>query len=519
MLPRDLKPGVAFSLRSMKIRPFILYLIVFSCFLGCNKEDDPGSELRLVSIKIGNMNMADSTVHDAPIDQPVVVSFNTSLDVNSVPQAISLLESGDPLSYSLNFFNSDKAFSIYPEQPLQHYTGYTLAISGDLTSADGKQTFSPAEFSFVTIPGILTLESVVSHGMDLMAAGRITDVDLDLEILATFSDPVDPGSVSASTVSLNGKGTSVALNTVVEGNTVLIRSASDLDYLASYELVLDQGITGEGAAGFEGFTTTFYTELDSTYKFPEISDEVLLDLIQQQTFRYFWDFAHPFSGLARERNTSGETVTIGGSGFGVMALVVAMERGFISREEGVERLLTIVNFLLTQADRFHGAWSHWLNGTTGTVRPFSTKDDGGDLVETSFMIQGLLTARQYLDEQDATESEIITKINLLWNEVEWDWYTRNGQNLLYWHWSPNYLWDMNMGIRGWNEALIVYVLAASSPTHPVEKAVYDQERQHGQRQYLLRHYPSAGTEQRRTAILQPLLLSGTRSEKPAGPIR
>ena len=121
----------------------------------------------------------------------------------------------------------------------------------------------------------------------------------------------------------------------------------------------------------------------------DMTDEEFLDMVQRTTFRYFWDYAHPVSGLTRERLGSGETVTIGGSGFGVMALLVGIERGYISREQGVERMLTILNFLNTQADRFHGAFSHWINGTTGHVIPFSQYDDGGDLVETSFMIQGL----------------------------------------------------------------------------------------------------------------------------------
>jgi hypothetical protein len=177
------------------------------------------------------------------------------------------------------------------------------------------------------------------------------------------------------------------------------------------------------------------------------------------------------SGLSRERDTSGETVTSGGSGFGMMAIVTGIERGFISRTEGIERLTTMINFLM-QSDRFHGAWSHWINGTTGEVVPFSTEDNGGDLVETSYTVMGLLTVRQYLNASDPAEQALITKINTLWESVEWDWYTR-GENSLTWHWSPNYGWNLNMKIRGWNEALITYVLAASSPTHGISKTVYE----------------------------------------------
>ena len=177
--------------------------------------------------------------------------------------------------------------------------------------------------------------------------------------------------------------------------------------------------------------------------------------------------------MARERNTSGDIVTSGGSGFGLMAIVAAMERNYISRPAGLERLDKILTFL-ELADRFHGAWPHWMDGRTGKVVPFSTKDNGGDLVETAFLVQGLLTFRQYLNPSSPAEQDLIDRINTLWESVEWTWYTRGGQNVLFWHWSPNYGWDMNMRINGYNEALIVYVLAAASPTYPITKAVYDQ---------------------------------------------
>lgn len=203
---------------------------------------------------------------------------------------------------------------------------------------------------------------------------------------------------------------------------------------------------------------------------PANSDSLLMDTVQQQTFKYFWDLADPASGMARERNTS-SIVTTGGSGFGVMAILVGIKRQFITRQQGLDRLLKIVGFL-EKADRFHGAWAHWMNGTTGHVISFSTYDNGGDLVETAFMIQGLLTAKEFFNSPDAKETELRNRIQKLWESVDWNWYRRGGQNVLYWHWSPNYGWKMNMPIRGWNEALIVYVLAASSPTHSIPASVY-----------------------------------------------
>ena len=206
--------------------------------------------------------------------------------------------------------------------------------------------------------------------------------------------------------------------------------------------------------------------------FKYVTDDELLTIVQERTFRYFWDYAHPVSGLARERLGSDDIVTSGGSGFGVMAFPVAVERGFITRDQAVERLLKIVNFLGCKADKFHGAFPHWLNGTTGKAIPFSPKDNGGDIVETALLLQGLLTVKEYFNGEDPRETAIRDGIDAIWRGVEWDWYTR-GEDVIYWHWSPEYEWEMNLPVRGWNEALIVYVLAASSPTHSIPPIIYN----------------------------------------------
>lgn len=212
---------------------------------------------------------------------------------------------------------------------------------------------------------------------------------------------------------------------------------------------------------------------------PVISDDSLLTLVQYRTFQYFWEGAEPVSGMARERihmdgiypENDMNIVTTGGTGFGVMAILTGIERGFISREQGLERIRKITDFL-AKADRFHGAWPHWLYGETGRVKPFSTKDDGADIVETAYLMQGLLAARQYFNQPTESEKKLVADINRLWEEVEWDWFTRGGRHVIYWHWSPRYEWEMNFPVEGYNECLILYVLAASSTTHPVEPAAY-----------------------------------------------
>ena len=203
----------------------------------------------------------------------------------------------------------------------------------------------------------------------------------------------------------------------------------------------------------------------------QLTDEKLLDLVQHQSFKFFYDFGHPVSGMSRERNSNLDTVTSGGTGFGLMTLVVGMERGYITRQEGTDRLDKIISFLET-CDRYHGVWPHWLNGSTGEVIPFSPKDNGADLVETAFLVQGLITVREYLLDTNEKEKELKERIGILWQEVEWDWFTQGGQEVLYWHWSPDFGWEMNHDIRGHNETLITYVLAASSPTHAIDSQVY-----------------------------------------------
>ncbi|WP_430973601.1 glucoamylase family protein [Sunxiuqinia rutila] len=226
-----------------------------------------------------------------------------------------------------------------------------------------------------------------------------------------------------------------------------------------------------------GVSCTHAPQEGSSYA--DLSDTQLLDTIQYQTFQYFWEGAEPNSGMARERihmdgvypQNDQDVITLGGSGFGVMAILVGVERGYITREQALERYQRIVDFL-GKADRFHGVWPHWLEGKTGKVKPFSKKDDGGDLVETAFMIQGLLTVAEYFEGGNDAEMQLVADINQLWEEVEWDWYTKGGEDVLYWHWSPNYGWDMNMPVSGYNECLIMYVLAAASPTHAIQPEAY-----------------------------------------------
>jgi hypothetical protein len=296
------------------------------------------------------------------------------------------------------------------------------------------------------------------------------------EVELSFSTTLNISSSSGGITMTGTDGSPVTLKIVSQDHdsTLVISPSSSLNYLSKYTLNVSTKLTSaEGGHLMSEENISLSTTIDSTDKFPLISDDSLLTLIQKKTFRYFWDFAHPVSGMARERNTSGDVVTTGGTGFGIMAIPVAIERKFITREEGRARVATIVDFLTNKAGHFHGAFSHWMNGISGAVVPFGSNDDGADIVETSYMIMGLLTARQYFNGSGTEETNLRNAINSLWNNVEWDWFRKDGGNMLYWNWSPDHGWAVNVGVRGWNECLITYVLAASSPTHSIPKSVYD----------------------------------------------
>ncbi|MDD4991624.1 MAG: glucoamylase family protein [Paludibacter sp.] len=319
------------------------------------------------------------------------------------------------------------------------------------------------------------IESVSINGNQAFNGGSVYNLPVDSVVISIhFSSGIDKKKIDPTKIFINnGIDTSFVVQTDTISKQLTFRIRKKLNYYTPYTLYLADG-ENLGVKLIDSYQFSFVTKLDITPKFPTISDDSLLTLVQKQTFKFFWDYAHPTSGLARERNGSGDIVTFGGSGFGIMTIPVAIERGFITRAQGLERMNKIVNFLqLSTTDKFHGAFPHWMNGTTGKVIPFGTKDNGADLVETAFFMQGLLTVQSYFKNGNADEKAMCSKIETLWENVEWSWFQQSGQQKLYWHWSPTYNWDMNMPVTGWNEGLIIYVLAASSPTYPIAKSVYD----------------------------------------------
>ncbi|QCK14903.1 glucoamylase family protein [Mangrovivirga cuniculi] len=453
----------------LKLKYFIYCIFIIIISISCS-EDENLPELTLENIFIGNIEIIPGQPNEnIPVDRSINLIFSTSIDESTIDQSVSLTTNGSQVPFNYNIGSRGSNVNLSPIGSLDNNQSYQLNISSNLKGSQG-QSFESVTIEFQTLMGNIEITEINFGGKDGTNGGTIKNIPLNLNASINFTDPVNPSEFENS-VNLTGP-TSPGLTFNYSNNdqTVMITSSTELRYLNRYNFAIESGNLGSQGEPFEGYNIIVDTRVDSTLKFPEITDEELLTKVQSQTFKYFWDFAHPNSGLARERNSSGDLVTIGGSGFGVMSILAGINRGFITRQEGVTRLGKIVDFLTT-ADRFHGVWPHWMNGNTGNTIPFSADDDGGDIVETAFMIQGLLTVRQYLDPQNPTEKSIIDKITLLWEKVEWDWYTQ-AENSITWHWSPNFGFEKNLKVRGWNEALIVYVLAASSPTHTITEEVY-----------------------------------------------
>jgi hypothetical protein len=306
--------------------------------------------------------------------------------------------------------------------------------------------------------------------------GNSFDVPLSPVIRISFSQPINQSTVTAAVYFAGSAGVVASNYSYPNDSSLVIQPSSPLKPLTNYFITVSQDLKSTADSELKSTVNiSLVTAIDTTDKFPRVSDSALLTLVEQQTFNYFWANGDANSGMAKER-ASQTQVTTGGSGFGIMSMLVGVQRNFITRAQALSRITTIVNFLTNSASTFHGAFSHWINGSTGATIPFSTQDNGGDIVETSYMIQGLLCARQYFNStSDAGEISLRNAINNLYNNIDWNWYRNNGQNTLYWNWSPTYNFAINVQVGGWCEAMITYVLAASSPnaTNAIPKIVYD----------------------------------------------
>jgi hypothetical protein len=342
-----------------------------------------------------------------------------------------------------------------------------VVVCGCKKDEDGPSNPTPVNYNLISWSVNSTPDQTTNY-----------NVAKNLSVHLRFGAAINRSTATANVILKENNGSVVSSNiSYADADSVIVmQPVSPLKYLSKYKVSIGNQLKSTNGGNLVNPTEiSLTTTIDSSRKFPVISEDALLDSVQKRTFKFFWDLAHPTSGLARERNTDANTYTTGGTGFGIMAIVAAVQRNFISRAEGLARLQAMVSFLKNTAETFHGAYPHWLNGTTGKTIPFSINDDGADLVETSYLVQGLFTARQYFNGAVAGETDFRNDINTIVNRVEWDWFRKNNEDVLYWHWSAinSNGWIMNMQIKGWNESLISYVLAASSASHAVPKIAYD----------------------------------------------
>lgn len=444
-----------------------LLLLLLSC--GDNGVNPSSDTLQLVSARAGQVSLQVGETAIVMFDSDINLIFSGEVDASSIEGiTIAQLPSGQQIEF--NTSTSANIVLIELGNKLIEGNTYQLRLPNEIIGVDGS-TFAGLDFVFEIATEALTVSSLSVEGVELRSNNSNLNIPINSSFTLLLSHDVDPQILKENIFIVGAEN--YTINVEESGDaTYLITTSEPLEEFSKINLLLSSSIGTEIGRAFSSVSYELYTDLDGIPDFPVITDEELLTKVQKNTFKYFWDFAHPVSGMARERNTSGNTVTSGGSGFGLMAIIIGVERGFITREEAVERWEKIMLYL-DSADRFHGVWSHWINGNSGNVIPFSQRDDGGDLVETAFLVQGMLTVRQYLNQSDPREKTIADLITKMWEEVEWDWYTKGGGDVLFWHWSPQYDWQMNLPIRGHNETQIVYTLAAASPTHSIDKSVYE----------------------------------------------
>lgn len=445
---------------------FIILLLSLSCSKNGDKETPT---IKVIGVYANTTPLNNDDV--IPIKSNIILEFEKPVIALPHYFIITNKKSKEVLNFNISILNNGKNISLNVSNIFDENTPYTLETTDKLLSINNENV-EKLVLNFTTERSALEITNIRINEVPLILGKLNTNLSRKPIIDIFFNEKISMTQQNNAIVVVGKKNYPYNVKNVAE-NHLQLELNEELQGYEKFNVLITESFSS--FAGFRPFKTVSYaciTGEDSNPKFPIISDSDLLDLVQKQTFKYFWDFGHPASGMARERNTSGNLVTVGGSGFGIMAMIVAVERKFITKNEAIIRWEKIITFL-EKADKFQGVWPHWLDGNTGKVIPFSTRDNGGDLVETSFMIQGLLTLRQYLDANDEIQNKLIDRINILWSGVEWTFY-QNEKNVLYWHWSPQYQWAMNLPIQGYNETLITYILAAASPTYAIQENVYHQ---------------------------------------------
>jgi hypothetical protein len=199
-----------------------------------------------------------------------------------------------------------------------------------------------------------------------------------------------------------------------------------------------------------------------------LDDGAFLDLVQHTAFDYFWYETNPQNGLVKDRSSYTSLSSIAAVGFGLSALTVGIDRGWISREVGRARVLTTLTFLWNSphgpeadATGYNGFYYHFLDMQTGR------RDGDTELstIDTALLLGGVLHVQEYFDQLDATEARIRTLADALYRRVDWPWMQVRSVKLCH-GWKPE-TGFLPHDWGGYNEAMILYLLALGSPTFPI----------------------------------------------------
>ena len=205
-----------------------------------------------------------------------------------------------------------------------------------------------------------------------------------------------------------------------------------------------------------------------------VQQSAFLDTLEERTFRYFWDLADPQTGLAPDRAPSRSFASIGATGFALTAYPIGIERGYISREEGRARVLSTLRFLAAArqdtaragASGYRGFYYHFLDPATGA----RFEEVELSTMDTALLLGGVLFCQSYFNHVAGAEVRIRAVAESLYTRVDWQWASVRPPTIGH-GWTPEegflpYDW------RGYNEAMLLYILALGSPTYPVHSAAW-----------------------------------------------
>ena len=208
---------------------------------------------------------------------------------------------------------------------------------------------------------------------------------------------------------------------------------------------------------------------------PFANDDQFLEYVQQTTFDYFWYLANPDNGLVPDRSTTSSPCSIAAVGFGLTAIGIGIDHGWISRTQGVARVLTTLNTFLNGPQGtstsgtigYRGWFYHFLDMNTAVRSPSSELSS----IDTALLLAGILYVKQYFDGANPDETAIRTMADTIFSRVDWNWMAQ-GTNVVSMGWFPPGSFIANNWV-GYNEAMILYLLGLGAATNPLPASAWN----------------------------------------------